>query len=102
MSDAADDKMVVQMTRGELRLLMLETAAEAVKRAGAAPARSPWVNVEKAAKHFGCTPQTIRNWIRDGAPGQQVGTSARSEYRVDLEEMDAWVRAQRPKLVAVK
>jgi len=56
---------------------------------------SQWLDVAAAAKHFGCTAQTIRNWIRLGAPARQIGTSAHPQFRLDLVEFDGWVRAQK-------
>lgn len=81
------DGMVVQLTVGELRALVREEIQ------GALSARKDvgrWVDVAKAAEIFGCTPQTVRNWIRNGAPAKQVGTSTHPSYRIDLAEFNQW------------
>jgi transposase len=93
-----DDKPVVMLSRGELKALMREAAAEALAQAAAPPMQ--WIDVEAAAAHFGVSGQTIRNWIAQGAPAAKPGR----DYKVQLAPFTAWVEAHRPgvKLKRVK
>lgn len=51
------------------------------------PGRSePFVDEAEAARHFGVSPRTIRNWRQAGAPSHKFETSRR--YR--LSELEAW------------
>lgn len=88
-----DDRMVVQLTLGELRLV-IRAEVERAGRGGSPAQASRWCDVGTAAKHFGCTRQTIHNWIKLGAPARQIGSSAHPQFRLELIEFEAWVRAQ--------
>lgn len=93
----APDRMVVQLTLGELRALIrdeLERGLRSGTPPSAAPSPPRWVDVGYAAKHFGCSTQTIRNWIKLGAPAKQIGSTAHPQYRFELTEFEAWVRGQ--------
>lgn len=98
MSDAAekrdDNDMIVTLKLGDLRRLMREEIREGLRAAPPSNTQR-WVDVAAAAKHFGRTTQTIRNWIRLGAPASQIGTSSHPEYSIELAEFEAWVRNQR-------
>lgn len=99
MSAAANDndKMVVQLTASDLRQL-IRGELEQFQRESAAPVpESKWADATTAAKHFGVTRQTIRSWVRLGAPATQIGTSTHPQYRIDLVEFDRWVRSQKAK-----
>lgn len=85
--------MLVQLTVGELRQLIRDEVERLKAVVPAVPSR--WLDVGKAAKHFGCTTQTIRSWIKLGAPARQVGSTAHPQYRIELLEFEAWVRGQR-------
>ena len=91
-NNAGDDKMIVTLSVGELRAVVRDE----VERLKAVVPQLPskWVDTPKAAEHFGCTTQTIRNWIEQGAPATQVGTGARPKYRIELHALEAWCRAQ--------
>jgi hypothetical protein len=93
-----DERMSVQLTVGELRALIRDEV-ERVVRSGVQPAAAPspahrWVDVGFAAEYFGCSTQTIRNWIKLGAPAKQIGSTAHPQYRFELAEFEAWVRGQ--------
>jgi transposase-like protein len=91
-----NDKMVVQLTTAELRAL-IRAEVERGLRENSPPPPSRWIDVSAAAKQFGCTTQTIRNWIALGAPARQIGASAHPVYRIELAEFEAWVRDQKGK-----
>lgn len=97
MSAAKDtDKMVVQLTASELRELILTTLEQHQRAANSGTsAPSRWIDATDAAKHFGCSSQTIRNWIKQGAPATQIGSSAHPVFRIDLVQFETWVRSQR-------
>lgn len=82
-----------QLVREEIREALAEHPAERVGR---------WVDVQKAAEHFDCTPETVRNWIKAGAPARQVGAADRPSYRIDLAEFDAWARSNHQKALGAK
>lgn len=87
-----DDRFVVHVTLGELRLLIRDEVERGLHTSKPTTAR--WCDVGAAAKHFGCTRQTIHNWIKLGAPARQIGDSAHPQYRLELAEFEAWVRSQ--------
>jgi hypothetical protein len=87
-----DGRMIVQLTAAELRTL-IRSEVELALRSQSLPA-SRWLDIGAAAKHFGCSGQTVRNWIKLGAPARQIGTSAHPQFRLELIEFEAWVRAQ--------
>jgi hypothetical protein len=93
-NNGGDDKLLVQLTAADLRAL-IRAEVEQVIAAGSTRSTGRWVDVGVAAKHFSCTGQTIRNWIRLGAPARQIGTSAHPQFRIDLSEFEAWVRSHR-------
>jgi hypothetical protein len=89
-----DGTMLVQLTAADLRA-MIRAEVERTIRSNAPPPPSRWIDVSTAAKQFGCTTQTIRNWIALGAPAAQIGTSSCPVYRIELVEFEAWVRKQK-------
>lgn len=89
-----DTRMSVQLTVGELRDL-IRAEVERGLRTGTVATTPRWIDVGAAAKHFTCTTQTIRNWIKLGAPARQIGSSAHPQYRIELAEFEAWVRGQK-------
>ena len=82
---------VVQLTAAELRAIIREE----LEMAFATLRRARWVDIAQAAASFDVTPATIRTWIRRGAPAMQVGSLARPLYRLELEQVEKWLRAQR-------
>jgi hypothetical protein len=88
-----DERMIVTLTVGELRALIRDGIERHSKAARSA--ESKWADATTAAKHFGVTRQTIRSWVRLGAPATQIGTSTHPQYRIDLVEFDRWVRSQK-------
>jgi hypothetical protein len=90
-----DANMIVQLTVGELRALVRDEVRSALSERGGPPVPQigKWVDVATAAKVFGCTPQSIRNWIRAGAPARQIGTSTHPQFRIRLEEFETWMPA---------
>lgn len=88
-----DDRYVVHVTLGELRTLIRAEVERGLQGMKQLPA-SRWCDAGVAAKHFGCTTQTIRNWIKLGAPARQVGSTAHPQYRIELVEFENWVRDQ--------
>ena len=95
---AKDNELAVTLTRGQLKALMREAAAEALSQAAKPPPK--WVDVDALAKHFGVSGQTIRNWVATGAPASQVGRNIKAK----LDEFETWVETHRPdrKLKRVK
>jgi len=86
-----ENRMLVTMTMGELRMVIRDEVQTALKAE-----KSPigkWLTVGSAAEYFGTTRQTIHNWIKQGAPARQIGASGRPIYRIELPEFEAWVRA---------
>lgn len=68
-----DVRMLVQISVADMRALVREEVERAVTNT---IARTPgrWVDVATAAEHCGCTQQTLRAWIKAGAPARDVGT----------------------------
>ena len=94
-----DEDMAVTLTVAQLRTIVRDAARDAVAEY-VKPAHQ-WADVPGCAKHFGCSKQTVRNWIERGCPARQLGE--RGEYRLRLEEIEAWLDThKRGKLVAVK
>lgn len=94
--EAVDGKMLVQLTVDELRAVVRAEVERAVMHASEIkpPVKSQrWRDTDEVAEHFSVTPQTIRNWCRDGAPHRTFGTGKNPVYRIDLAEFDAWVEA---------
>ena len=89
--DDIDQKMLVLLTVGELRQLVRGEVERALRNKATPPR---WVDVGAAGKYFGCSTQTIRNWIRLGGPARQIGSTSRPQYRIELVEFEAWVLAQ--------
>jgi|1185.fasta_scaffold489964_1 hypothetical protein len=89
-----DDKLLVQLTAADLRAMIRAEVERSLRSSAPAPA-SRWIDVSTAAKVFGCTTQTIRNWIALGAPAAQIGSSGCPVYRIELSEFEAWVRNQK-------
>jgi hypothetical protein len=92
--NVGDDKMIVQLTAGELRALVRDEMSRAARAIAEAKPPSPsdrWTDVEGAAKHFKCSGRTIRNWIKQGAPARTFGPAAHAMIRLDLAEFEAWV-----------
>lgn len=91
-----DDRMIVTLTVGELRALICEEIGGALKRYadGISVRTTRWMDIQMAAKQYGCTTQTIRNWIRQGAPAVSIGGGM---IRLDIAAFEAWVRAQKPR-----
>lgn len=89
-----DNRMIVQFTAAELRSLVRDEVDRAVRVLAETKPPVPsdkWVDVIGAAKHFGCTPRTIHNWISNGAPVRRFGPKAHPMIRIDLAEFEAWV-----------
>jgi hypothetical protein len=93
---AAEEKSItiVQLSASELRTLIRDEL-EHFRASNSNMSECQWTDTDGAAKHFAVTGQTIRNWIRIGAPARQIGTSAHPQLRIDLVEFDRWVRAQK-------
>lgn len=90
----SDDKMIVQLSAGQLRVLLREEVDRAVSRVLEAkpPAKSiKWFDVADVADHFKVTPQTIRNWCKNGAPHRTYGAGKATVYRINLAEFEPWV-----------
>ena len=92
---ADDPRMVVQLSVADLRSLVRDEVQRGMQQQVQQLEQVPgkWVDVSTAAKYFGRTSQTIRNWIKDGAPAKQIGTSARPQFRIHLEQFEAWMAA---------
>ena len=45
------------------------------------------VTVPEAAQHLRVHPDTLRRWIREGAPAVSQG----GRWRVDLHELESWI-----------
>jgi len=91
---AVDDSMLVQLTVGQLRKIMRDEVERVLERASEAkpPVKSSkWVDAADAAEYFRVTPQTIRNWCKDGAPHRTFGTGKTPVYRIDLATFEPWV-----------
>jgi hypothetical protein len=86
-----DDRMLVQLTVAEMREL-IRTEVELLLKSTPPLTTPRWIKVEVAAKYFGCTPMTIRNWIGLGAPAAQIGAASHPQYRIELAKFEAWVR----------
>lgn len=86
-----DDQLLVTLTVADLRRLVREEVAALRNPQPEQP--SQWVDVATAAERYACTPQTIRNWIRAGAPARQIGTAEHPQFRIHLEQFDAWMEA---------
>lgn len=90
LRETTDGRMVVQLTAADLRELVRAEMCRALQAAEKPTSR--WTDVTHAAKHFGCTSQTIRNWIKLGAPARQIGSTSHPQFRLELLEFEAWVR----------
>ena len=56
------------------------------------------IGEKEAAARLGMEPVTLRAWRsrRRGPPYKRVGSGVRSAIRYDPDELDAWVRSERP------
>lgn len=53
-----------------------------------------WFNVEDIAEYLSITPDTARQWVREGKlPAYKAG----KRYKLKLSEVDEWVRSGRIK-----
>lgn len=94
LEEVADDRMLVQLTVRQLRDAIRIEVDRAIGRVLEAkpPVKSAkWIDAVEAADHFRVTPQTIRNWCKDGAPHRTFGTGKTPVYRIDLATFEAWV-----------
>lgn len=100
----ADDvsRGISELTMGELGQLIRDIVRDELERV--LPAPKPAVPVgaadtHAAAKHFKVTHTTVRNWIMEGgAPAIEVepNRAGHRQWRVELEQLDAWVRGGGP------
>lgn len=86
----SDVKLVV-ISVDELRVLIRDELGRVLQSRPDVPR---WHDISAAAEHFGVNPQTVRNWIRAGAPAVQVGSPARPLYRLELRALQGWLEAR--------
>jgi|SRR3990172_8482775 len=90
-AEKTDETMLVTLTRGDLKALVVEATMQAVKQVS--KPLTAWTDVATVAEHFVVSPQTIKNWIvKHGAPARRVD----KEYRIKLAEFEAWYDAHQP------
>lgn len=83
---------IIQMTPEELRAIVREEVARATHPAPA-PAATGYLSVPQAARHAGCSQDTIREWIRSGRlPDRRIG-GGRGHYRIAMADLEAAIRA---------
>ncbi len=87
---------VVLLSQEQLEEIVERAVERALGRVGQAPAPLPatgYLTVAQAAKHAGCSEDTIREWIHAGRlPRRRVG-AGRGHYRVALADLEAAMRA---------
>jgi excisionase family DNA binding protein len=84
MSDV-ERKRIIDMDAEDLRSLIRAVVREEI---GAdVPRTKRFVTVREAADYFSVCPQTVRNWVKKGAPARQIGGG---EFRIELEALAEW------------
>jgi excisionase family DNA binding protein len=56
------------------------------------------LTITRAAEVYGVHPQTIRTWLRQGAPHMQVGRVV----RIDPDELRVWTQAKNRKVASAR
>ncbi|MEM9067128.1 MAG: helix-turn-helix domain-containing protein [Myxococcota bacterium] len=84
----SDDKMLVQMTRAELRALIDEAVDRAVAAVRDSPDRA-MLTTRDVAKLMRVHERTIINWIKSGT---LAATRVGSRWRIHPDVLDAFTR----------
>jgi excisionase family DNA binding protein len=78
---------VIDLDRAQLEAIVGHAVKEALRAASVATAAPRLMTIVQAAEHAGVHAQTIRAWVRAGAPCVRLGRAV----RVDVAALLAWV-----------